>query len=152
MRKNSWSGTCTISYQWRKIEDRFSTASIDFKLLVLDKEFALAPDVTMIFISELRSIYTEQHTGAHTHTFTQAPAEPKLSKRTQRAFRIEKNTFLIASHFGTDLKAHAKTVSLLYTLHYLIFSSFTHRGLTCIYKRFIRTRTRGMCECEAECS
>lgn len=50
----------THSHQWGKIEGRFSTAGVGSKLLVLDGEFALARDVTMIFISELAPIYTER--------------------------------------------------------------------------------------------
>lgn len=61
------------SHQWRKIEGRFSTAGVGSKLLVLDGEFALARDVTMIFISERAPIYTKLNTHTFTHMHTHRP-------------------------------------------------------------------------------
>jgi len=87
------------------------------KLLVLDGEFALARDVTMIFISELTQRWT--HTLTYTHTHTHAP---ELLQKTKTAFKGEKETFLVASNFNfTDQKAQTELLT-----HTLIHTKHTH--------------------------
>jgi len=59
--------TCTAT-SGGKLKADFPAAGVASKLLVLDGEFALARDVTMIFISELTPIYPQLNTHTHTHT------------------------------------------------------------------------------------
>lgn len=106
--KKAWSLVCEVNvcvWKWKKrvwgatahtattgkIEGRFSMAGVGSKLFVLDGEFALAWDVTMIFILELTSIYIVLIALTHLHTHT-GSSWAKLLQKTKPAFKWEKET------------------------------------------------------------